>query len=66
MSKRYEDYSDAYRAAVEGANRLGIDHGIRRVREFGRDGFNVSLLPPEGRSYGSELRAERVKPGSPS
>jgi len=65
MSKRFTDYDEAYEYARTQSDKLSMDHGIMRQKEYGRDGFNVSILPPPDRSFGHELRAERVTPGMP-
>jgi hypothetical protein len=62
---RFNDYSEAYRYAVAQAQATKLDTGIRRTKELGTDGFNVSFLPKPENTYGSELMSERVTPGSP-
>jgi len=65
MSKRFTDYDDARRYAGKTAREIGIDVGIRRTEEFGRDGYTVNLLPKPAHRAGSELRCEVVTPMDP-
>ena len=59
---RYMDYSEALAVARARANATGLDCGIRKVNEYGKWGYNVSLLPQPEKSFGSDARAERVRP----
>ena len=63
MADRYTDYTAAYEYARAQADRLGLDMAIRRVREYGRDGFNVGIAR---RQDSDDARAEIVGPGMPS
>ena len=65
MSKRFDTYEEAYYHASSRTRELKIAHGIERAIEFGRLGFNVSMLPQPGNRYGWELRCEAVEVGSP-
>ncbi len=44
--ERFTDYHKAYNSAVRRARRIASPMCIRRTREFGRDGFNVSCWSP--------------------
>ena len=59
MSERFVTWKEAHAHATAKANRTGLDVAIRRVREFGRDGFNVSFASVNDSDY---ARAEIVKP----
>ena len=62
VSARFADWREAHAAAVDKANRCGLDVAIRRVREYGQDGFNISLACRNDSDY---ARAEIVGPGDP-
>jgi hypothetical protein len=62
--QRFTDYADARRHAQDKANALGLNVGIERTREFGKDGYCVRILPGADRRSGSELRCEVVTPES--
>ena len=71
MSERFSDYHAAYHDAVETARLCRHDVTIRRVREYGRDGFNVSLACRNDSDYAlaeivtpTDPWTENVKPGS--
>ena len=53
---RYVTWEAAHDAAQALANRYGLDVAIRRVREHGRDGYNVTF------SAHTDAPAEVVKP----
>src|SRR5712692_43216 len=62
MSRRYEGpraYEEARAEAQKRANSSGLDVAIRRVKEFGKDGFNVSFASKNDSDY---ARAEIVTP----
>ena len=63
--KRFKHYLEALEYAIDEANKYQIDYGIRRRQEYNRDGFNVFMLPREDQTFGDDLMAERVKPGTP-
>lgn len=65
MSQRYKEWKDARTAAVQLARQLGHDVGIERMKEFGRDGYNVFSLPKPQFRFGFELRCEVVTPTDP-
>lgn len=54
---RFESYVDARKHAEWKAGESGFDVAIRRVREYGRDGFNVSFAARMDSDY---ARAEIV------
>ena len=56
---RYENYEDAHRYATLRANETGLDVAIRRVREYGRDGYNVTFAARMDSDY---ARAEIIRP----
>ena len=62
MSTRFEDYHKARKFAGERAKRFGMDVAIRKVKEFGRNGFNVSFAARMDSDY---ARAEIVRPNDP-
>lgn len=62
---RFTSYDEAYDAAVTMAQTVKTDVGILRVREYGRDGYNVALLPRPDCCFGRDLLPERVTPASP-
>jgi hypothetical protein len=59
VNERYTTWIDARTAALAKAHRLNLDVAIRRVKEYGRDGFNVTLACRMDSDY---ARAEIVKP----
>ena len=59
---RFTHYEDARQHAREKANREGLNIKIRRVIEFGHDGFNVGYACNMDSDY---ARAEIVRPGDP-
>ena len=61
MSERYDQWVLARQAAIEKANRLGLDVAIRYVKEFGRRGYNVAVASKMDSDY---VRAEIVRPGA--
>lgn len=56
---RFTDWHEAHRYAQDKADRSGLDVAIRRVKEYGRDGFNVSYASVNDSDY---ARAEIVQP----
>ena len=58
---RFENYHDAHRWAQDRANRTGLSVGIRKTREYGREGFNAAFMPPKFR-FGSDHTCEAVEP----
>lgn len=58
---RYGQWKDAHEAAQRWADESGLDVAIRRVREFGRDGFNVSFASRNDSDY---AKAEIVRPAA--
>ena len=58
MVKAHATWEGAHAEAVLTANRLSMDVGIER---FGHE-WVIRLLPRLDRSFGSELRCERVRP----
>lgn len=65
MSQVFNDYHEARDAAQERADRIGLDSGIRREREYGREVFIVATLPAPHQRFGHEARAEPVQPRRP-
>jgi len=63
MSRRFTDWKEAHRAAIDLADQVGLDVAIRRQREYGKDGFNLSLACKMDSDY---ARAEIVRPGTPA
>lgn len=61
----FTNYHSAYRYAVLQARKLKMDHGIRKVKEFGKERYRVFMLPRPENTYGSDLLAERVRPSDP-
>lgn len=59
MVKAHATWESAHAEAVRVANRLNIDVGIER---FGRE-WVIRLLPRIDRSFGYDLRCERIRPG---
>ncbi len=61
--KRFIDWKEAYAAAVEYANFVRMDVAIRKVKEFGRTGFNINIASRNDSDY---ALAEIVHPGDPA
>lgn len=65
-SRRSHDTYEAARAeAQRRADESGSDVGIRKVREYGKDKYNVAALPRADKRFGDDLRAEVVRPTAP-
>ena len=62
MSTRFTTYLEAWEAARVQATSSNLDVAIRRTREYGKDGFNVSYASRNDSDY---ARAEIVKPHQP-
>lgn len=62
MIRRFEFYRNAVQEARVMATKTGLDMAVRRVKEYGRDGYNVSFASRNDSDY---ARAEIVKPGEP-
>ncbi len=43
MSTRYLEWKDAREAAIKKSQESGLNVAIRKVKEFGKIGFNVSF-----------------------
>jgi len=59
LMKRFIEWKDAHTHAQKLANDTKLDVAIRRTREYGRDGFNVSFASQNDSDY---ARAEIVRP----
>jgi hypothetical protein len=59
MSNRFTNYEQAYKYASKLANEHRMDVAIRKTREFGKVGFNVSFLSKHDTDY---YTAEIVMP----
>jgi hypothetical protein len=57
--RRFTDYHEAFDHAAALARSTNLDIAIRRVREFGKDGFNVSYAAWNDSDY---ALAEIVRP----
>ena len=57
--KRFTDYNEAYKHASKLANEHRLDVAIRKVREFGITGLNVSFASRNDNDY---CTAEIVQP----
>jgi hypothetical protein len=66
VSARFATWPEAHAAAVAKANATGLCVGIRRQLEYGRDGYNVALVPRDGHRYGHDAACEIVRPGDPA
>lgn len=51
MSRRFTKYEEARKEAQTRANSSGLDVAIRRVKEFGKDGFNVTYASRNDSDY---------------
>ena len=60
--ERFIEWVDARQNAVLKAKRLNMDMAIRRVKEYGKDGFNVTIASRNDSDY---ARAEIVTPSDP-
>ena len=60
--RRFTDWKDAHTAAVIYAREINMDVAIRKVKEFGQTGYNVSIASRNDSDY---ALAEIVKPGDP-
>ena len=59
---RFDTWKEAHEFAQNRANFTGLDVAIRRVKEFGKVGYNVSFASRNDSDY---ARAEIVKPSNP-
>lgn len=59
-NKAFSDYKAAYEYARKQAQ-PGRDMGIEKKKEYGKSRFVVKGLPGENKSFGHELRMQRVK-----
>ena len=59
MADRFITYETAYSAARDRANSSGLDVAIRKTKEYGRLGLNVSYASRNDSDY---ARAEIVNP----
>jgi len=60
--QRFTEWKDAHTAAQSLANQCQLDVAIRKVKEFGKLGYNVSFASRNDSDY---ARAEIVKPVKP-
>ncbi len=60
--KRFTDWKEAHAAAVAYARDTQHDVALRKVKEFGRTGFNISLASRNDSDY---ALAEIVTPNDP-
>lgn len=60
MSRRYTTYDEAFAAAVYQANRMNRPIELARVKEYGRDGYNVRTI-----TAADPVRGQVVQPGEP-
>ncbi len=61
--RRFTDWKDAHTEAVKLARLCRSDVAIRKVKEYGKLGFNVSLACRNDSDY---ALAEIVRPSDPS
>ena len=61
--KRFTDWKEAHTAAVAYANDMKMDVALRKVKEFGKVGFNINIASRNDSDYAT---AEIVKPGDPA
>ena len=59
---RFERWEDAQAFAQKRANESGLSCGIERMKEYGRDGFNVRFIPGPKYRFGCDARCEVVDP----
>ncbi|KKN83831.1 hypothetical protein LCGC14_0294840 [marine sediment metagenome] len=57
--QRYKTRHEAREAALAKAHKLGLDVAIRRTKEYGKEGYNVSLACTNDSDY---IKAEIVRP----
>jgi hypothetical protein len=62
MSERFFDYKEAYGYASTLARQLNHDVSIRKVKEYGRIGYNVSITSTSDSDYAT---AEIIHPSDP-
>ena len=65
MSQSFENYAEAYNAAVELGRQCKMDTSVRKCREFGRTVYNVNLLPKPEFRFGRDTEGEVVPLGAP-
>lgn len=63
--KTFPTWKEAHTSATELANLCKRDCGLAKSKEFGREVFNVFLLPDKKNRCGHELTCEVVFPGTP-
>ena len=61
--RRFTDYREAAQYARDKANALELCVGILRSREYGKDGYNVFLIPTDpAKRFDRDARAEVIGP----
>lgn len=64
IGRFYSDYHEARDAAEQLANKLGMNLRLRNVREYGRKGYVINLIPSLNKCFGRDLEGELVEPAS--
>ena len=59
--ERYTDYLEARKAAILKADRSNFDVAIRKVKEYGKIGYNLSFAAKMDSDY---YLTEIIKPGT--
>ena len=60
------EYLKAHNHAVEQARKLGRCYGIEKMRQYGKNGYSVKMIPNNPiLRFGWETRCEVVTPESP-
>ena len=58
----YTDYEEARRDAQSRADDTGLLLRLRRVDEYGRDGYVFNFVPARDRQFGRDLEGELIEP----
>ena len=63
--KSFNNWKEAHTEATKLANLCKRDVGISKSKEFGKEIFNIFLLPNRENRFGRELTCEIVNPNTP-
>ena len=61
----FTNYHEAFAAAQDKANRLGILVRLYKVNEYGRRGYQFRMVPSIERQFGCDLVGELIRPEAP-
>lgn len=65
MSSVYNNYDEAFNAAIDLSNLCKIDVGLEKAIEFNRKVYRIFMLPKKENRCGFELRCQVIIPNTP-